>query len=393
MQRRLGPAMAVTCGIAVATIYFIQPLLGAVEHAFPASPWAGFIPTLTQLGYAAGLFALVPLGDIVDRRRLILVQLVGLSLALLAAAVARTAALLGLASLAVGLFAAVAQQVVPLAATLSTPERRGAAVGEVMTGLLCGILFSRTAAGLVGVHLGWRAIFVMSAPVVLATAGWIAIVLPPQPPTSRLAYGQLLASLAELWREEPRLRRSALTQAALFAAFSAFWTVLALRLALPDLHLGADAAGLFGLVGAVGVLAARPVGRWADRRGPQTVLVAAAALVFLAWLIFAGWRSLAGLAVGVIVLDLGVQSALVSNQHVIYGLRPDARSRVNTVFMGGVFLGGAAGSALAAVAWRLGGWTAVSGLGLAAAALACGVQAFARPRVRPPTASTARPGV
>ena len=380
MQQRPGPAMAVTCGMAVATIYFIQPLLGTVEHSFQGSQWAALIPTLTQLGYAAGLFALVPLGDIVDRRKLILGQLAGLSLALLAAAVAPTAALLGAASLVVGLFAAVAQQVVPLAATLAAPERRGAAVGEVMTGLLCGILFSRTAAGLVGVHLGWRAIFVLSSPVVLATAAWIAVVLPAQPATSELPYRKLVASLAELWREEPALRRAALTQAALFAAFSAFWTVLALRLALPDLHLGADAAGLFGLVGAAGVFAAKPVGAWADRRGPRIVLLGAGGLVVAAWVLFAAWRSLAGLAVGVVVLDLGVQSALVSNQHVIYGLRPEARSRVNTVFMGGVFLGGAAGSALAAAAWREAGWTGVCALGLACALLACGLQAFAPSR-------------
>ena len=383
MPQRTGPAMAVTCAVAVATIYFIQPLLAAVQHAFPGSPWATLVPTLTQLGYAAGLFTLVPLGDIVDRRKLILTQLAGLSLALLGVAVAPSAVLLGAASLVVGLFAAVAQQVVPLAATLARPERRGAAVGEVMTGLLCGILFSRTAAGLVGVHLGWRAIFVLTSPVVLATAAWIAVALPPQPATSTLRYRDLLASLGKLWRDEHRLRRAALTQAALFAAFSAFWTVLALRLAQPDLHLGADAAGLFGLVGAAGVFAAKPVGAWADRRGPAGVLIAAASLVFAAWVLFAAWRSLAGLAVGVVVLDLGVQSALVSNQHVIYGLRPDARSRVNTVFMGAVFLGGAAGSALAAAAWRSGGWPWVCGLGLAAAALACGCQALlGSPEVR-----------
>ncbi len=373
--------MAVTCGLAVATIYFIQPLLGAVEHDFTGSVWSTLTPTLTQLGYAAGLFTLVPLGDVVDRRRLILAQLTGLSLSLLAAAAAPSAFFLALASFVVGTLAAVAQQIVPLAASLAEPERRGAAVGEVMTGLLCGILFSRTAAGLLGVHLGWRAIFVISSPLVLAAAGWITVVLPPQPPTSKLAYRQLMTSLVQLWRDEPRLRVAALTQAALFAAFSAFWTVLALRLALPDLHLGADAAGLFGLVGAVGVFAAKPVGKWADRRGPEAVLIGAAALVFAAWLIFALWNGVIGLVVGVVVLDLGVQSALVSNQHVIYSLRPEARSRVNTVFMGSVFLGGAVGSALAVAAWRGAGWTAVAGLGLAAAAFACAVQALA-PRLR-----------
>lgn len=376
MPLRPRAAMTFTCGVAVATIYFIQPLFGAVQRAFPGSPWATLLPTVTQLGYAAGLFTLVPLGDIVDRRKLIMAQLAGLSLALLGVGVAPSGVLLGAASLAVGLFAAVAQQVVPLAASMATPERRGAAVGEVMTGLLCGILFSRTAAGLVGIHLGWRAIFVLTSPLVLATAVWIAVVLPPQPATSSLRYRNLLASLGKLWLDEPRLRRAALTQASLFAAFSTFWTVLALRLAEPDFHLGADAAGLFGLVGAVGVFAAKPVGAWADRRGPAAVLIGSAGLVFIAWLLFAVWRSLAGLALGVVVLDLGVQSALVSNQHVIYGLRPDARSRVNTVFMGAVFLGGAAGSALAPAAWSIGGWPWVCSLGLIAAALACGCQAL-----------------
>ena len=385
MNQRPGLAMAFTCGIAVATIYFIQPLLGAVEHAFPGSGWAALISTLTQLGYAAGLIALVPLGDIVDRRKLILGQLAGLALALLAAAIAPSAMLLGAASFVIGVFAAVAQQVVPLAATLATPKRRGAAVGEVMTGLLCGILFSRTMAGLVTIHLGWRAIFALSAPVVLMAAAWMAVALPAQPPTSKLPYRDLLASLIRLWRDDPSLRRATLTQAALFAAFSAFWTILALRLALPDLHLGADAAGLFGLVGAAGVFAAKPVGKWADRRGPHAVLLGAAGLVLVAWLLFALWRSLAGLAVGVIVLDLGVQSALVSNQHIIYGLRPEARSRVNTVFMGGMFLGGAAGSAMAAVAWHGGGWTAVCALGLMAAAIACGLQTLSSRKPGAPT--------
>ena len=367
-------AMATATGVAVANIYYNQPLLGIIEHQFGRAGAAAAIPTATQLGYAAGLFLLTPLGDILHRRPLIVGQFILLSVALAGAAAAPSAAFLVAASFLVGALATVAQQIIPFAASLARPERRGATIGTVMSGLLAGILLSRTLSGFVGAHAGWREMFWLSVPLSLASAALMAAVLPAVAPTSQIRYGAAIRSLATLWMREPALRVATTVQAALFGSFTVFWTVLALYLQGPRFHLGADVAGLFGVLGLAGMLAAPLAGRAADRSGPHATVRIASVIALAAWALFGFWGSIPALVAGVIALDLGVQGAMISNQHIIYALDATARSRINTVYMTGMFLGGAAGSAVATAAWSLGGWSAVCVAGAVMAASAIIVQ-------------------
>lgn len=357
-------AMAVAAGLAVANIYYNQPMLERIEADLPG-PFVGLVPVATQLGYAAGLLLIAPLGDVVDRRRLICIQFALLAIALIAAAAAPTGLLLATASLFVGITASVAQLIVPFAAHLSAPENRGAAIGKVLAGILAGILLSRTIAGFVATYAGWREMFWLGVPAAIGAGVMMWRLLPAIRPEANKSYGKLITSLGQLWRDLPELRIAAITQALLFAAFSVFWTVLVFRLQSPAFGFGPDIAGLFGIIGMTGILAAPLAGGYADRRGPRPVVLAGALLTLAAWLILGLWGSIAGLVVGVIVLDFATQSALVSNQHIIFSLRPEARARLNTVLMGTMFIGGAAGSAAGMFIWTRGGWTGVSVLGTA----------------------------
>lgn len=352
--------MAITCGMAVANIYYNQPLLGIIQATFPAQgDITGYVSTATQLGYALGLLLLVPLGDRIERRRLILMQTTGLAFSLAGVALAPDAYTLLLASVCVGLMASVAQQILPFAAELSVPSRRGATIGIVMSGLLCGILLSRVLAGAIAEYYGWRAMFWLGLGLALLMGVVLSMTLPKSHPKTNVRYRELLHSLLILWREEPLLRHATLIQACVFGSFSALWTILALHLAT-NYHQSAEVAGMFGLVGAAGVLFAPMTGRIADGRGPHFVIGLATLTIFSSWLILGIWHSMAGLIVGVILLDFGAQSAQVSNQHVIHALHPEVRNRLNAILMGGMFFGGALGSAVSNLAWNYAGWPAVA---------------------------------
>jgi predicted MFS family arabinose efflux permease len=361
--------MAVACGVFVANIYYNQPILELLQRAFPeAVGLVNLVPPATQLGFACGVLFLTPLGDRIDRRKLILWQAAVLVMALVGLAAATNAWLLVIASAVIGISGSVAQQIVPFAAELAASSRRGQVVGTVMSGVLCGILLGRAVGGFTGEHWGWRATFWLGA--AMTAIVWIVLLvrLPHSEPKTSHGYIDLMKSLIGLWREEQPLRRATFIQAGLFGSFVGLWTILALRLH-ETFGLGADMAGLMGIVGAAGILIAPLAGRVADHRGPHAVIGLGCLIMLLSYAVLGLWGCLAGLIVGIILLDLGEQSALISNQHVIYALRPEARSRLNTLFMSGMFVGGATGSWGASISWRLGGWHAACIFGGALALL------------------------
>jgi predicted MFS family arabinose efflux permease len=357
--------MAAGCGIGVANIYYNQPLLAQMGGAY--------LPVYTQIGAGLGMFLFVPLGDMFERRRLIVAVSCSTAAAAILTAISPNLALLSAASLLLGLTSIVPHLILPFAAQISAPAERGRVVGTVLSGLLIGILGARTVSGFVGAALGWRAMYWIAAALMLALAGTLARQLPVSEPAHNLSYPQLLRSIATLIREQPLLREASAIGALLFGAFSVFWATLVYRLAEPPFHYGARTAGLFGLVGVAGALAAAAVGRVADRRGPRFTVGIGIAITVASYGVF--WltgTSLWGLIGGVILLDLGVQAGHVSNQTRIYGILPEARSRLNTVYMVMYFLGGSIGSALGAYGWKLAGWNGVcaAGLVLSLAALA-----------------------
>lgn len=359
--------LASGAGFGVASLYYAQPMLGVLGADIGASDrMVGFVPTLTQLGYALGILLLAPLGDRYDRRRIILIKAAALCAALLLAGAAPSIAMLLAASLAIGLAATLAQDIVPAAATLAPEAHRGKVVGTVMTGLLLGILLSRVVSGFVAEHFGWRSMFVAAAASIalFGAAAWRG--LPRFRPTTHLAYGALLGSLGKLWRQHGALRRAALAQGLLSVGFSAFWSTLAVMLHGAPFHLGSAAAGAFGLAGAAGALAAPIAGRIADRRGPELVTRLGAGLVVVAFALMAlspllmPHARLGLLVVSAIGFDLGLQAALIAHQTIVYSIDPGARSRLNAVLFVGTFTGMAAGSALGALALAQWGWMGVT---------------------------------
>jgi predicted MFS family arabinose efflux permease len=359
--RRRGPlvSLAVAAGLGVANLYYAQPLAAMMASSFGVSAGAiGLALTACQLGYALGMLLLVPLGDGRERRRLMVQTCVATAASALLVAVSPSYAVLVVASAVLGFSSCLPQMTVPFAVGLVHRDERGAAIGTVMSGLLTGILLSRTASGLLAAAIGWRGTFVGAALLMAILALVLRLVLAPQRPPEPLAWRAIVASMPAVLRAEPLLRRHALLGALGFASFSVFWATLSFQLA--TLGEGARTAGLFGVLGLAGIAVAAPIGRHADRLGPARVNATAMALLAASFAVFRlAPRSLLGLAIGAVVLDVGMQANHLTNQTVIFGLTPARRNRVNAIYMVVFFIGGAAGTTVGALAWEAARWNGV----------------------------------
>jgi predicted MFS family arabinose efflux permease len=378
LTRRLAGILAGATGVTVANNYYAQPLLPAIERSLHlSSSTAGLVVTFSQIGYAMGLIFLLPLGDLLERRRLVVASALAAAVALLVMARASGGALLLPAAMLVGAFSVLAQILVAIAAGMASHADRGQVVGRVMTGLLLGVLLARSIAGYLAALGGWRFVYYTASALMATLAIVLARLLPLHRPLVTMDYGQLLASVRSLFREEPVLRLRAVYGGLSFASFSILWTAVAFLLAGPPYHLGTGTIGLFGLIGAGGAIAASLAGRLADRGHQAVVTGVTAVLLLVSWLpLWVGGRSVAALVLGILILDVAAQGLHITNQSEIYRLRPDARSRINSAYMTSYFIGGAAGSAASAAAFSLAGWDGVAGCGAAVGALIVTVGAF-----------------
>lgn len=378
--------MSLACGVSVANLIYNQPLLGDFAKDFSATPEAaGQVASVSQIGYGLGLLFLLPLGDLVERRRLV-IALTLLCAALMAAtAFAPTISLLILAHLFIGVTSMSAQVLIPMGVEMAPPERRGHTVGTLMTGLLGGILLARTLSGVVADQFGWRAMYGLAAVMMVVLGGALALRLPHRPPALRMSYGKLMGSLWELLRTQPRLWPATLVSALSFASFSVFWTALSF-LMMEHFHRGASEAGLFGVVGLVGALGAPMAGRISDRLGSAFLVTVSLIVCAVAFGLMWAWITIPSLIIGVLLMDLGAQSVQVAEQSKVIALVPEARSRLNALYMVGRFAGGAFGSVTGAIAWAHGGWTGVCVSSILMTALALVVHFFGSrhaPQVRP----------
>ncbi|MFJ2990210.1 MFS transporter [Collimonas sp. NPDC087041] len=363
--------LAISTGLIVANLYYAQTLVGPISAATGLSPEAaGLIVTLTQIGYCLGLLFIVPLGDLIENRRLVTSALAFTAVALVVAATAANPTIFLAASLAIGLGSVAAQILVPFAAHLSKEATRGQTVGKVVSGLLIGILLARPAASLVAGHASWHVVFGGAAVIVAALAVLLWKKLPQRVPVSPLSYPQLLASLWHLFQRTPVLRRRAAYHAGLFGSFSLFWTTVPLALAGPELHLSQTGIAIFALVGIAGAVASPIAGRLADAgftRPATGVALLLGVIGFALPLITTDSRNaaLAILALASIILDMGVAANLVLGQRSIFALGAEVRSRLNGIYFAIFFAGGALGSALGAWMYANHGWQAAMLTGMA----------------------------
>ncbi len=361
ISSRLLNIMAIAAGLGIANIYYNQPLLADMARTFQVSAERiGWVAMLTQGGFASGMLLVSPLGDAMDRRKMVVTMCLVAAFGLLLAGVSPSVLVLAVASYIIGLGSIIPQLLVPFAVYLSRRQEQGRAVGTVMSGLLIGILLARTFSGYIGHQLGWRFMFLLASALMVCVGGILRLLLPSTERRPHLSYGQLMSSLATLFMGQPVARESIIVGSTMFASFAVFWSTLAFRLETPPYHYSSQMAGLFGLVGVVGALAARVAGYWADHHEPRTLLRIYSACGVLAFVCFwAFGHSIWGLIVGVILLDAGVQGGSTCNQTRNYRAVPWAQNRVNTIYMTIFFVGGSIGTTIGTYAWQHYGYTGV----------------------------------
>ena len=374
--------MAIIAGAVITCLYCTQPILPLIAAGFGVGlTTVDMVAGVALLGFSGGLAFLLPLGDRFDRRKLVLGQIVAAFVFALAAAFAPGIGALIAASFGLGVVSCVPQQLVPFAAVMSRPSERGRSVGTVVSGIMVGILLGRTISGVVGDAWGWRAVYGVEAAFMVPVGIAGAWLLPKGVPSTNLSYGRLLASLWPLMRDHRAIRQSMIVQALLWACFNAFWVNLAALLANGPWHLGSAWAGGFGIIGAAGALAATLGGRASDRLGTRRVIGASIGIVTLAFLVLSGaGSSLALLVTGVIVLDIGVQSGLVSNQTRAFAVDPTAQGRINSLYMTATFLGGAVGVTISGWLMARYGWSGIVGFGISLGVLAAVIHRIGAPR-------------
>lgn len=372
LTRPLLITMAAACGMGIANLYYNQPLLGQIGRSLHLSVrQVGTLPMLTQIGFAVGVFLLAPLGDILERRRLVLTMLILVTLSLTAAAVAPNMALLSAASLAIGVTSVISTLVLPFAVALSKPEERGKTVGSIASALLLGVLMSRSLSGIVGQLWGWRTMYGIAALLMVGLALTMRALLPRSQPAASMPYTALIRSMFGLFRRETVLREATANGLLCYAALSAFWATLVFFVESPAYRYGAAVAGLFGLVAAVGAMVAPQVGRLTDRRSPRTIVGWAVVAMLASFaILWAFGTHLWGLIAGVILLDLAAQCATISNQATVYSLAQEAHSRLYTVYRAAYSFGGSLGAILGVYAWSLQGWSGICAVGCALLILA-----------------------
>lgn len=357
--------MAVGAGLVVANNYYNQPLLGMIAKEFGESEAAvSRVAMFTQIGYAAGLLLIIPLGDMFKRKKIVLTDFIFIILSLLIFAFSKSLSVMITASFFIGLTSVVPQIFVPIAAQLSAPEEKGRNVGIVMSGLLIGILASRVFSGLLGEYLGWREVFYIAAGMMVVLGVLIAWLLPDMQPTFKGTYSQLMGSIFRYTKEIPTLRLASLRGALGFGSFSIFWTTLTFRLEQAPFFQGSDVAGSLGLVGIVGALAASVTGSVSGKVNKNKIILIACLLMLLSWGIFGfSGNTYIGLIAGIILLDMGLQGMHVTNQTIVFSTHPEASNRLNTVYMVSYFIGGSVGTFLGGIAWQYYGWNGVVGVG------------------------------